>query len=82
MMKKQFPTLYSRTATGAVQIWTIIVDGDSYYTMHGQQGGAIQTTLPTVAVPTNEGRANYRDGEAQALFEAQAAFDKKKKSGG
>lgn len=79
---KKFPTLYSRTSTGAVQQWTISVDGDSYYMEHGKLGGKIQRSAPTVALPTNEGRANYRNPEQQAEFEAQAAWDKKQKSGG
>jgi len=74
-------TLFSRTSTGAVQEWTIEVDGPKYRTIHGQTGGKLQTTEWTVAKGTNEGRANYRDPEAQAIFEAQAAWTKKKDTG-
>ena len=79
---KQFPTLYSRASTKKIQQWTFFVDGDSYYMEHGQQGGKIQRSAPTVALQTNEGRANHRNPEQQAEFEAQAAWDKKQKSGG
>ena len=81
-MKKTFPTLYSRTSTGAIQQWTIFVEGDEYYTEHGQQNGKIVRSAPTVALPTNEGRANHRNANEQAEFEAQASWDKKQKSGG
>ena len=79
---KTFPTLYSRTSTGAVQQWDILVEGDTYFTRYGQVGGLIQETNPTVALPTNVGRSNERNGEEQAVFEAEAAWDKKQKSGG
>jgi DNA ligase-1 len=77
----KLPTLYSRTATGAIQTWCIEVEQDKYRTVFGQQGGAIQTTNWTGCYPTNEGRANARDGIQQALFEAQALWKKKKDSG-
>jgi DNA ligase-1 len=77
----QLPTLYSRTSTGAIQTWTVEVQGDSYRMIHGQQDGKLQTTEWTVCIPTNEGRANERNREQQALFEAQAAWTKKKDTG-
>lgn len=79
MMK--LPTLYSRTSTGAVQEWTIEIDGDRYRTIHGQTDGKKQTTEWTVASPTNVGRSNKRDGNQQAEFEARAAWKKKSESG-
>lgn len=79
---KNLPTLYSRTSTGATQTWTIFINGDEYFTEHGQLEGKIQRSEPTVAIPTNEGRANHRNAHEQAEFEAKAAWDKKKKSGG
>lgn len=71
------PTLYSRTSTGAVQQWTVEIDGDRYRTVYGQTDGKKTTTKWTVAKPTNEGRANERNAEAQALFEAQAVWQHK-----
>lgn len=79
---KQFPTLYSRTSTGAVQEWTIFVDANEYFTEHGQQNGKIVRSSPTVCLPTNEGRSNHRNSREQADFEAKVAWDKKQKSGG
>jgi len=75
------PTLYSRTATGAVQTWSIEIVEDKYRTIFGQKNGAIQTTNWTNCYSTNEGRANARDSKQQALFEAQALWKKKKDSG-
>ena len=57
----QLPTLYSRTNTGAIQTWTVEVQGDSYRTIHGQLDGKLQTTEWTVCNTTNEGRANERN---------------------
>lgn len=77
----KLPTLYARTSTGAVQEWTIEVSGDRYRTVHGQTDGKKQTTEWMVAKPTNVGRSNERDAEAQAVFEARAAWKKKAESG-
>jgi hypothetical protein len=77
----KLPTLYSRTNTGAVQTWTVEIEGDSYRTIHGQLDGKLQTTEWTVCIVTNEGRANERDPMAQAQFEAIAAWDKRVKMG-
>lgn len=79
MMK--LPTLYARTSAGAVQEWTIEIDGNRYRTVHGQTDGKKQTTEWTVASPTNVGRSNERDGGQQAEFEAKAAWKKKSESG-
>jgi ATP-dependent DNA ligase len=79
---ENLPTLYSRTNTGATQQWTIFINGNEYFTEHGQNGGKIQRSEPTIAVPTNEGRSNHRNAHQQARFEARATWDKKQKSGG
>jgi hypothetical protein len=76
-----YPTLYSRTNTGAVQTWAVEVSGDSYRTIHGQLDGKLQTTEWTVCIVTNEGRANERTPQEQAAFEAQAMWKKKIETG-
>lgn len=76
-----FTTLYSRTSTGAVQQWTITVDGNKFFSASGQVGGAITTTKPTVCKSKNVGRANETTPEQQAEKEAQARYDKQLKSG-
>jgi DNA ligase-1 len=75
------PTLYSRTSTGAVQNWTIEIQGDAYRTVFGQVDGKQQTTEFTYCKPKNEGKANATTAEEQALKEAKALWKKKKDSG-
>ncbi len=77
----KLPTLYSRTTTGAIQEWTIEIDGGQYRTIHGQTDGKKTTTKWTIAEATNVGRANERDIKAQALFEAQAVWQHKAERG-
>lgn len=74
---KTLPTLYKRTSTGKVQQWTVKIDGDSYWSESGQQGGKITKSKPKVAKPKNVGKSNETTPEEQALKEAQAKWDKK-----
>ncbi len=78
---KKLPKLYSRTQTGAIQEWTMEIDGNKFRTISGQQGGQLVETEWTVCKPKNVGRANATTPEAQALNEAQARWDKKMKTG-
>ncbi len=78
---KSFPTLYSRTSTGAIQTWQIIVEGDQFYVIAGQQDGKKVTSEPTVCEAKNVGRANATTPQEQALSEAQSKWDKKIKLG-
>jgi DNA ligase-1 len=77
----KLPTLYTRTSSGAVQEWTVEVNGSQYRTHHGQVGGKIVTTAWFDCVATNAGRANERDPDAQAMFEAKSTWSKKVKGG-
>lgn len=79
----KLPKLYSRTSTGAVQEWEVEVDllNGQYRTSHGQVGGKIVTTNWFTTSPTNVGRSNERSSADQALFEAQASWNKKIKAG-
>jgi len=74
-------TLYARTNTGAIQQWTVEVEGNQYRTCFGQVDGKLQTTKWTVCEGTNVGRANERNAHEQAQFEAEALWKKKKDSG-
>lgn len=78
---KSLPTLFSRTSTGAIQMWQIVVDGNQYYVISGQQDGKQVTSQPTICEPKNVGRANATTAEEQALSEAEAKWDKKLKTG-
>lgn len=79
-MAIELPTLYSRDAKKGIVQWTIRSDNDVVITQHGALGGK-QVTHRAKAEPTNVGRANQRLGPAQAEFEAQAAWTKKRKEG-
>jgi hypothetical protein len=78
---KSLPTLFSRTSTGAVQTWQMIVDGNQYYVTSGQQNGKKVQSEPTICQGKNIGRANETTPEEQAESEAQAKWDKKVKLG-
>lgn len=78
-VKLKLPTLYKRTATGKIQVWTAEVDAENarYRTIWGQQDGKKTTGGWVYTEPTNVGRANHRDAGEQALFEANALQTKK-----
>jgi ATP-dependent DNA ligase len=78
---KKFPTLYKRASTGAPQMWTITVDGNSFYTEAGQVGGVITTSTPTICEGKNQGRTNETSPEQQALAEATSKHQKKLDTG-
>ena len=75
------PTLFARTSKGAVQQWTIQVEGSAYRTVHGQVDGKLQTTEWMICFPKNQKRSNATTAEEQALKEASAIWQKKKDSG-
>ena len=75
------PTLFARTNNDSAQQWTVTVEGNKYCTTFGQVDGKLQTTNWTECFETNGGRANQRNPQEQALFEAQALWKKKKDSG-
>jgi DNA ligase-1 len=81
-MIKKLPTLYSRTSTGAVQEWTVEIDGNQYRMISGQfPDGQKVTSEWTTCLGKNIGRANETSPEEQAESEATAKWDKKAKTG-
>lgn len=60
--------------------WVAHADGAEVVVIHGQVGGK-QTEKRYTAEPTNEGRSNFRDSVAQALFEVQAKIELQLKRG-
>ena len=78
---KKLPTLYKRTSTGKVQVWTMVVDKDTFYSIEGLQGCKMTQNAPTVCEPKNVGRANETSAEEQAVLEAEAKWKKKAKTG-
>jgi DNA ligase-1 len=77
----KLPMLFARTNTGAIQTWTIEVDGNKFRTHYGQIDGAIQITEWTVCEGKNTGKKNATSDEDQAVKEAKATWKKKKESG-
>ena len=73
----RFPTLYKRTATDAINQWTIIAEGNCYWTEFGQIYGTIQTSDKTYCVAKNVGRSNETTSDEQAVFEATSLWKKK-----
>ena len=78
---KEFPIIYKRATTGAVQQWQIFVDGNQFFTRAGQCGGAITESARTTCEGKNIGRANETSPEEQALFEANSKHNKKLEKG-
>lgn len=58
-----------------IKTWACWTEGDQLYIEHGYVDGKKQIKQETVE-PTNVGRANYRDGAAQAIFEAESRYKK------
>lgn len=75
------PTLYKKTATGAIQTWRIFVNGANITVEHGQLNGAIQVATETIKTGKNKGKANATTPELQAELEASAKFTKQLKKG-
>lgn len=75
------PKLYKRASSGATQVWSIIVDGATYYSMEGIEGGTISTNSPHICTPKSLGKKNEQTAEQQALKEATAQWTKKLEKG-
>ena len=75
-MEILFPTLYKRTATGAVQRWEIRTEGAKIVTTYGQVGGAQQITTDEIRQGKNLGKKNATTPETQAEAEALARWTK------
>lgn len=78
----KLPTLYKRASTGKIQEWVVEVRENTFRTISGAQGFKTVTSDWTVVPGKNLGRSNETTPTEQALLEAQALWDKKKKSGG
>lgn len=64
--------LFKRTSKGALQEWTIVQEGNQFYTIEGQVDGKLTTSKPTICAPKNVGKVSETTGEQQAQLEAQA----------
>lgn len=84
----EYPTLYKKTSTGAIQQWKISVldqrGSDTaavIFTEHGQVDGKIQTTSDIITEGKNIGKKNETAPKQQAESEAQSKWEKQKKKG-
>src|SRR5689334_16299941 len=89
-MMQTFPTLYKKTSSGAIQMWTISVDyhlggekGESalIQTVFGQVDGKKQIANDVVLEGKNIGKANETTAFEQAISEAKSQWERKKKKG-
>lgn len=76
MTTKTWPTLYTKTAAGSINFWTIWTDGPSVCMRWGQVGTDKPLEDSYQAEGKNVGRSNETSPEEQAIKEAQAKFDK------
>ena len=72
------PCLYSKTSTGAINVWWCWVEGPDVCVRWGQQGGAMQEAQFRCE-PKNVGRSNATTAEDQAIKEAIAKWKKQVK---
>lgn len=73
---KQWPTLFTKTAAGAINYWQIWTEGSSVHMRWGQVGTENPLTDSYEAEGKNVGRSNETSPVEQAQKEAQAKFDK------
>lgn len=70
------PTLFTKTANGALNQWTVKATGKYVCVRWGQAEGQLQTAT-VEATPKNIGRANETTAEQQAVLEAISQWKKK-----
>jgi ATP-dependent DNA ligase len=79
---KQFPILYKRSNSKEhINQWQIEVDGSKFRTTTGFVGMKLFTGDFTECTPKNVGKKNATTAEEQALFEANALWQKRKDLG-
>lgn len=76
-----YPTLYKRTKNGSIQQWSIELNGASFRTIEGLQGGALTTAHWTTCAGKRKGAANETTPEQQAQKEVEAKITKQKDRG-
>lgn len=72
-----YETIYKRTSSGKIQVWTAEVEGNKYRTISGQEDGKKVTSEWTFCEPKNVGRSNATSAEEQAVAEVKAMYEKK-----
>jgi len=80
MTIRKHPKLYSRTTTGAIQVWWAESEANCYRTCYGQQDGKMVETAWTECFGKNKGKANETEDDEQMLREVHALYKKQLKS--
>lgn len=75
-----FSRLFKTTKTGKTQVFDIAVEGSGCTVTYGQLDGKVQSRT-TQCTGKNIGKKNETSGPQQAVIEATAVWNKKKKSG-
>jgi DNA ligase 1 len=82
---KEFPKLYKKTSTGAIQEWEVHVEGQDtvpeIVNNYGQLDGKIQESRELVMEGKNIGKANETSAWEQAVAQAKARWEKQLKKG-
>lgn len=78
-MSKDFPTLYVKTAGGAINYWQIWTEGPAVCMRWGKVGTDKPLYDQYIAKGKNVGRSNETSPEEQAVLEAQSKFDKQRR---
>lgn len=73
--------LYKRTSTGAIQEWSVEIEGNKFRTISGQTDGLKVTSDWTVCSGKNKGKKNETSDEEQAQLEAASKRQKKLDAG-
>lgn len=79
--EKVFPTLWRKNENGNLGFWDTWTVNNHIFTRWGIVGGAEQESSKEITRWTNEGKSNERDPIAQAQFEAEALWKKRKDNG-
>jgi DNA ligase-1 len=75
------PTLFTLTATGAIQAWTVSHEDNSVITTYGQVNGKTQSTIDVIKAGKNIGKSNETTPAEQAALKAKQLWDRKVKEG-
>ena len=78
-MQHTYQTLFSKTSTGATQIWFMEIDGDKIRSTSGQINGEKVTTAWTKCFAKNVGKKNQTTASEQAAKEIEQQYKKKLK---
>jgi len=80
--KAVWPTLYSRTSTGAIQVWWVEQEEEKYRSTSGQIDGIKTVAAWTVAKGKNVGKVNGTTAADQATKEIEAKYEKQLEQNG